>query len=188
KPVLLHNINILMNYLSVENISKRFDEKTLLEKVSFGIDQGQKAALVGINGSGKSTLLKIIAGLETPNSGLVTFRNGISMAFLSQNPEFDPNATILEAIFDSDNEMLQTIKEYERVIFESQHNPELQDKLSDLMEAMDSMQAWDYEAQIQQILSRLGIRDLHQKTSNLSGGQRKRVALARILIDKPRSE
>lgn len=174
-----------MNYLSVENISKRFDEKVLLEKVSFGIDQGQKAALVGINGSGKSTLLKIIAGLETPDNGLVTFRNGISMAFLSQNPEFDPNATILEAIFDSDNEMLQTIKEYEYVIFESQHDPKMQDRLSDLMEAMDSMQAWDYEAQIQQILSKLGIHDLHQKTSNLSGGQRKRVALARILIDKP---
>lgn len=174
-----------MNYLSVENISKRFDEKVLLEKVSFGIDQGQKAALVGINGSGKSTLLKIIAGLETPENGLVTFRNGISMAFLSQNPEFDPNATILEAIFDSDNEMLQTIKEYEYVIFESQHDPKMQDRLSDLMEAMDAMQAWDYEAQIQQILSKLGIHDLHQKTSNLSGGQRKRVALARILIDKP---
>lgn len=174
-----------MNYLSVENISKRFDEKVLLEKVSFGIDQGQKAALVGINGSGKSTLLKIIAELETPDNGLVTFRNGISMAFLSQNPEFDPNATVLEAIFDSDNEMLQTIKEYEYVIFESQHDPKMQDRLSDLMEAMDSMQAWDYEAQIQQILSKLGIHDLHQKTSNLSGGQRKRVALARILIDKP---
>ncbi len=174
-----------MNYLSVENISKRFDERILLDKISFGIDQGQKAALVGINGSGKSTLLKIIAGLEPPDNGIVTFRNGISMAFLSQNPEFDPNATILEAIFDSDNEMLQTIKEYEYVIFESQHNPALQDRLSSLIEAMDAMQAWDYEAQIQQILSRLGLHDLHQKTSVLSGGQRKRVALARILIDKP---
>lgn len=174
-----------MNYLSVENISKRFDERILLDKISFGIDQGQKAALVGINGSGKSTLLKIIAGLEPPDNGKVTFRNGISMAFLSQNPEFDPNATILEAIFDSENEMLQTIKEYEYVIFESQHNPALQDRLSSLIEAMDAMQAWDYEAQIQQILSRLGLHDLHQKTSVLSGGQRKRVALARILIDKP---
>jgi len=174
-----------MNYLSVENVSKRFDERILLDKVSFGIDQGQKAALVGINGSGKSTLLKIIAGLEPPDNGIVTFRNGISMAFLSQNPEFDPNATILEAIFDSDNEMLQTIKEYEYVIFESQHNPALQDRLSSLIEAMDAMQAWDYEAQIQQILSRLGLHDLHQKTKVLSGGQRKRVALARILIDKP---
>ena len=174
-----------MNYLSVENISKRFDERILLDKISFGIDQGQKAALVGINGSGKSTLLKIIAGLEPPDNGIVTFRNGISMAFLSQNPEFDPNATILEAIFDTDNEMLQTIKEYEYVIFESQHNPALQDRLSSLIEAMDAMQAWDYEAQIQQILSRLGLHDLHQKTHVLSGGQRKRVALARILIDKP---
>src|SRR5690606_22969630 len=174
-----------MNYLSVENVSKRFDERILLDKVSFGIDQGQKVALVGINGSGKSTLLKIIAGLEPPDKGIVTFRNGISMAFLSQNPEFDPNATVLEAIFDSENEMLLTIKEYEKVIYESQEDHSLGDRLSELIERMDAMQAWDYETQIKQILGKLGIEDLQQKTAELSGGQKKRVALARILIDKP---
>lgn len=174
-----------MNYLSVETVSKRFDEKVLLNNVTFGIAQGQKVALVGINGSGKSTLLKIIADLEPPDQGLVTFRNGISTAFLSQNPEFDPKATILETIFDGENEMLQTIKAYEKAIFDAQNNHESQDDLSTLIEQMDALQAWDYESQIQQILGKLGIHDLEQTTGMLSGGQRKRVALARILIDKP---
>ena len=174
-----------MNYLSVESVSKRFDEKVLLDGVTFGISQGQKVALVGINGSGKSTLLKIIAGIETPDQGQVTFRNGISMAFLSQNPELDPNATVLEAIFDGENEMLQTIKAYEKALYDAQHNPEQGEDLGKLMEQMDALQAWDYESQVQQILGKLGIHDLDQPTASLSGGQKKRVALARILIDKP---
>ncbi len=174
-----------MNYLSVETVSKRFDEKVLLNGVTFGIAQGQKVALVGINGSGKSTLLKIIAGIETPDQGQVTFRNGISMAFLSQNPELDPNATVLEAIFDGENEMLQTIKAYEKALYDAQHNPEQGEDLAKLMGQMDALQAWDYESQVQQILGKLGIHDLDQPTATLSGGQKKRVALARILIDKP---
>lgn len=174
-----------MNYLSVETVSKRFDEKVLLNDVSFGIDQGQKVALVGINGSGKSTLLKIITGIEPPDQGIVTFRNGISTAFLSQNPAFDPKATVLETIFDGENEMLQTIKAYEKAIFDAQHHQGQQEDLSALIEQMDALQAWDYESQIQQILGKLGIHDLQQTTAMLSGGQKKRVALARVLIDKP---
>src|SRR5690606_21549062 len=174
-----------MNYLSVESVSKRFDEKVLLDGVTFGISQGQKVALVGINGSGKSTLLKIIAGIEVPDQGQVTFRNGISMAFLSQNPELDPEATVLEAIFDGENEMLQTIKAYEKALYDAQHNADQGEDLAHLMEQMDALQAWDYESQVQQILGKLGIHDLDQPTATLSGGQKKRVALARILIDKP---
>lgn len=174
-----------MNYLSVESVSKRFDEKVLLDGVTFGISQGQKVALVGINGSGKSTLLKIIASIEVPDQGQVTFRNGISMAFLSQNPELDPEATVLEAIFDGENEMLQTIKAYEKALYDAQYNADQGEDLAHLMEQMDALQAWDYESQVQQILGKLGIHDLDQPTATLSGGQKKRVALARILIDKP---
>src|SRR5690606_7398929 len=174
-----------MNYLSVESVSKRFDEKVLLDDVTFGISQGQKVALVGINGSGKSTLLKIIASIEVPDQGQVTVRNGISMAFLSQNPELDPEATVLEAIFDGENEMLQTIKAYEKALYDAQHNADQGEDLAHLMEQMDALQAWDYESQVQQILGKLGIHDLDQPTATLSGGQKKRVALARILIDKP---
>ncbi|MTI29831.1 ABC transporter ATP-binding protein [Cytophagales bacterium RKSG123] len=152
--------------------------------MSFGIDQGQKTALVGINGSGKSTLLKIIAGEETAEEGKVSFRKDIRVAFLGQNPHFEENETVREWIFSSDNEALSVIKEYEYHL-ERANDPESQKKLEQLIEKIDQLNAWDYESQIKQILGQLNIYQLERTVNSLSGGQRKRVALARTLIEKP---
>lgn len=174
-----------MNYLSVENVSKSFNEKLLFSNISFGINQGQKVALVGLNGSGKSTLLKIITGEEQPDSGIVSFRNEIKVEFLGQNPHFNEEESVRESIFNSDNEVLSVIKDYEYLLEKTIHDPKSQDELQKIMEKMDRLNAWDYESQIKQILGKLGIYDLDQKVSSLSGGQKKRVALARVLIDRP---
>lgn len=174
-----------MNYLSVESLSKNFGDRVLFEDISFGIDQGQKIALVGINGSGKSTLLKIIYGKEPPDQGLVTFRNDITVAFAEQNPSFNEDLTVMESIFNSENEMLSVIREYEYYLNKSSTKPEFQQKLTGIVEKMDAINAWDYESQIKQILGKLGVYDLEQSVRTLSGGERKRVALAKVLIDKP---
>ena len=174
-----------MNYLSVESLSKSYDERILFQDISFGLEQGQKAALVGVNGSGKSTLLRILAGLEQPDSGQFTFRKDIKVSMLPQNPVFDPAHTILQAIFQSNQEELQLIQEYEYYLARVEKDPTAAEPLQAIMERMDNLQAWDFEAQIKAILGRLGLKDLDQPTSSLSGGQRKRVALARALIEKP---
>jgi ATP-binding cassette subfamily F protein uup len=174
-----------MNYLSVENLSKSYDEKLLFEGLTFGLEQGQKAALVGVNGCGKSTLLKTIAGLETPNKGEVTFRKGLTVSILTQNPEFDPKETILEAIFSSDKEELKAIKEYELAILKTELDPFNAPDLSPLIERIDTLNAWEYEHQVKTLLGKLGLHDLEQKTGELSGGQKKRVALAQALVVKP---
>lgn len=174
-----------MNYLSAESVSKNFGDKVLFDDISFGIDQGEKVALVGINGSGKSTLLKMIMGKEPPNEGEITFRNDIAVAFLEQNPTFNEADTVMESIFNTENEALSVIKEYEFHLLHAATSPVSQQKLANLISKMDSLNAWDYESQIKQILGKLGVHDLEQKINELSGGQRKRVALAKILINKP---
>ena len=174
-----------MNYLSVEKLSKSYGERTLFKSVSFGIDQGQKVALVGINGSGKSTLLKIIAGVDTQDSGEASFRKNLRLAYLGQNPEFNDNDTVLEAVFDSGNEKLKVIRDYEYHLHKAETDERSQHKLFDLIEQMDASNAWDYENEIKQILGKLDIHDLEQKVSSLSGGQKKRVAMAKALIEQP---
>ena len=173
-----------MNYLSVEDVSKSYSDKLLFQNISFGIGQGEKVALVGVNGSGKSTLLKIITGQEAPDSGQVSFRNNIKISFLSQNPAFNPDDNIWDAVFDSSDEKLRLIKEYERQLILSQSSTKA-DILTDLIEQMDNLHAWDYESEVKQILGKLGIHDLEKKIKELSGGQQKRVALARALVEKP---
>jgi len=174
-----------MNYLSAENLSKTFGDRTLFDNISFGVDQGQKVALVGINGSGKSTLLKIITGEETPDKGNVSFRNDIKISFLSQNPEFKEGDTVLDAVFDSDDEKLKVIKAYEHQLALIEINPDAHEQLTELIEKMDNLNAWDYENEISQILGKLGIHDLEKKVSELSGGQKKRVAMAKALVEHP---
>lgn len=174
-----------MNYLSAESISKSFNEKLLFTNINFGISQGEKVALVGINGSGKSTLLKIINGEEKPDTGLVSFKKDIKVSSLGQNPVFNEEDTVMSSIFNASNELLTTIRDYEYHLHHSATEERSQNLLPDLMEKMDSLQAWDYESQIQQILGKLGIYDLEKKIKHLSGGQKKRVALAKALIDKP---
>ncbi|MDH5399827.1 MAG: ABC-F family ATP-binding cassette domain-containing protein [Cyclobacteriaceae bacterium] len=172
-----------MNYLSVENLTKSFGERVLFDNISFGLAQGQKMALVGVNGSGKSTLLKIVAGLETPDSGQVSFRNDIHVAFLEQNPEFKPGDTVLNAVFDGDNDTLRLIKAYEENISRGGEDQASQDELSSLIEKMDAAKAWDYESKVKEILGKLNIHDLEQPVAELSGGQKKRVAIARVFIE-----
>ena len=179
------NLIYLVNYLSVERLTKSFDEKQLFEEITFGLEQGQKAALVGVNGCGKSTLLKVIAGLLYPNSGEVTFRKGISLSILTQNPEFADEDTVMQAVFSKDREELKAIRNYESALMKMEKNPESVVDLSPFIEQMDALNAWDYEHQVKEILGKLGIHTLDQKMGELSGGQKKRVALAQCLVVKP---
>jgi len=174
-----------MNYLSVENLGKSYDEKQLFHDITFGLDQGQKAALVGVNGCGKSTLLKVIAGLETPDTGTVSFRKGVKVAMLLQHPAFNPEETVLQAVFADDQEELQVIRDYEWAMYQTEHHPQQAPDLTPILEKMDRLNAWDYEHQIKQLLGKLGITDFHQKMGELSGGQKRRMALAQALVTQP---
>ena len=174
-----------MNYLSVENLSKTFGDREILNGISFGVDQGQKVALVGVNGSGKSTLLKIIAGTETPDKGAIVFRNGIVVRSLLQNPQFAPGQNILDAVFNADDETLQLIGQYQQCLLNTTENQHDTARLQSLIEKIDNLNAWDMESQVKQILGKLGINDLDQNVATLSGGQQKRVALAQVLLQKP---
>ncbi len=174
-----------MNHLSVENLRKSFNEKTLFSEITFGISQGQKVALVGHNGCGKSTLLRIISGHETTDTGQVVFANDLRVAYLHQNPFFREGDTVKEAVFDRQNPLLALVSDYEYYMKLSETDPAAGEKLQDLLPAMEAHNAWDYESQVQQILGKLGIHDMDQKVNQLSGGQKKRVSLAKTLIEKP---
>ncbi|MFD0962629.1 ABC-F family ATP-binding cassette domain-containing protein [Pseudofulvibacter geojedonensis] len=170
-----------MNYLSVENISKSFGERVLFNNLSFGINKDQKIAFIAKNGTGKTTLLHIIAGLEEADAGQIVKRKDLYVAFLSQEDKLNENFTIEETIFASDNKTLQVIKQYNKVL-ENPENTEAYQKAFDLM---DQHNAWDFETQYKQILFKLKLENLNQKVHLLSGGQKKRLALATILINKP---
>ncbi|QYJ68355.1 ABC-F family ATP-binding cassette domain-containing protein [Flavobacterium litorale] len=170
-----------MNYLSVENISKSFGERTLFENISFGINKDQKVAFVAKNGTGKTSILKIITGEDMPDTGQVVMRKDIKMAFLPQEPNLDPELSIEESIFASDNDILKTIAQYEKAL----NNPEDEEAYQKAFERMDMHNAWDFETQYKQILFKLKLDDLKLKVKSLSGGQKKRLALAIILINKP---
>ncbi len=170
-----------MNYLSVENISKSFGDKTLFENISFGINKDQKIAFIAKNGSGKTTIMNIINGFDTPDTGNVTVRKDINMAFLSQVPNLQDEMTVEENIFASDNEVLKVIGNYERALL-NPHDEEMYQKAFD---AMDQYNAWDFETQFKQILSKLKLEDLTMRVKTMSGGQKKRLSLAIILISRP---
>lgn len=170
-----------VNYLSVENISKSYGEKVLFEDISFGINKEQKVAFVAKNGSGKTSILNIIAGLDIPDTGQVVSRKGIQISYLAQNDALDPSLSIEETVFSSENISLQVIAKYNDAL----NNPENADAYQDAFELMEQHNAWDFETQYKQILSKLKFHDLDQKVSELSGGQKKRLALATVLINKP---
>ncbi len=170
-----------MNYVSVENIAKAFGERILFENISFGINEGQKIGFVAKNGTGKTSLLNIIAGDEEPDSGQVVYRKNLKVAFLSQEPDLDPNLTIEQTIFASDNETLQVINAYEKAL----QNPDDSEAYQKAFENMEAMNAWDFETQYKQVLFKLKLEDLSKKVGDLSGGQKKRLALANILLSKP---
>lgn len=170
-----------MNYLSVENISKSYGERILFKDVSFGINKDQKIAFIAKNGSGKTTIMNMINGLDEPDTGQVVIRKEINMAFLSQNNNLQDELTIEENIFASDNEILKVIERYEKAL----ENPNDEEAYQRAFDDMDRHNAWDFETQFKQILYKLKLEDLKMKVKNMSGGQKKRLSLAIILISKP---
>ncbi|MCD8404036.1 ABC-F family ATP-binding cassette domain-containing protein [Tenacibaculum dicentrarchi] len=170
-----------MNYLSVEGIAKAYGEKVLFEDISFGINKDQKIAFVAKNGSGKTSILNIVAGVDTADTGQVVSRKDIDIAYLSQADNLNPDFTIEETIFSTDNKVLSVIKQYEKAV----QNPDNVDAFQEAFELMEQHNAWDFETQYTQILSKLKLDNLQLKVGKLSGGQKKRLALAIVLIKKP---
>ncbi|MFZ1693269.1 MAG: ABC-F family ATP-binding cassette domain-containing protein [Flavobacteriales bacterium] len=170
-----------MNVLSVEKLAKRYGPRQLFEDVSFGLEKGQKTAIVARNGTGKSTLLKCIAGVEKPDSGIVTFNKGIRVGYLDQNVVMDSPRSVVDEMLDRDDPVSAAIKAYEHAL--AQHaDDELMHKA---VERMEELKAWDHEARVKALAHRFGLRDLEQPVNTLSGGQQKRLAMAKVLIDAP---
>ena len=172
-----------MNLLSVEDISKRFGERILFSEVSFGLDQGQKMALVAKNGEGKTTLLEILSGDSSPDGGNVVWRNNISIGYLRQDNPFKEYNTVREVLYGSDNDYVRAINSYQHAI----ENPDDDEAMQKALNLMDSTKAWDYEAKIDKLLSIFGMDTLgkNQPIDVLSGGQKKRIALIKLIVDEP---
>ncbi|MBD3636836.1 MAG: ABC-F family ATP-binding cassette domain-containing protein [Crocinitomicaceae bacterium] len=170
-----------MNYLSVENLTKSFGDRVIFKDLTFGIDKGDKVAIVAKNGAGKSTLLKILCGDETEDSGRIVYRNEVRVDYLEQAEKFDGNKTVFDEVLDTDTQETEAIKNYSKAL----KNPEDTAFYEKAFEQMNITNAWDYEVRVNTILSQLKLEDHYQKLGELSGGQKKRVALAKILINEP---
>jgi len=170
-----------LNYLTVEQISKSYGELELFSDLSFSIHKDQKIAFIAKNGSGKTSILNILSGDDSPDDGQVIIRNGLRLSFLSQSPVFDDNLTIEETIFNSDLPILKIIADYEHALL----HPEDEDAYQKAFEKMDAQNAWEFELQVKQILFQLKLDQLDQKIKTLSGGQKKRLSLAKALINNP---
>lgn len=169
-----------MNYISAENITKSYNEKRLFNNISLGLSQGDKVAIVGRNGAGKSTLLNVLIGKLAPDEGSVIMRKEIRVRLLDQDPVFEGDQTVVQTLFSAENPVLLAIKEYETSLADPDNKG-----LQEAMEKMDAYNAWDYEQKVKQIVSKMGLPDFEQKVSTLSGGQTKRLALAKLLIEEP---
>lgn len=168
-----------MNFLSVEQLTKSYGERLLFSELTFGIEHGQKVAIVAKNGAGKSTLLRCLLGLEPPDSGIVTFRKELRIAFMEQTEDLNPELSVLDAVLDHDLPEIKLIKAYNDALLANDEA-----RLGDLYQALTEHQAWDLEVKVQQILSVLKLSGLTQKVGELSGGQKKRVALAKVLLSE----
>lgn len=170
-----------MNFLSVENVSKSYGELLLFEGISFGINQGQKIGFIAKNGTGKTSLLNILSGKDTPDTGNVIYRKGLVVSFLEQEPELDDSLTVEQIIFSSDNPILKAVLRYEKAV----QNPDDSDELQAAFEQVEALNGWDFETSYKQILSKFKLDNLQQQIKTLSGGQKKRLALATLLLHKP---
>lgn len=174
-----------MNILNANSLSKSYGEKTLFSDISFSINEGEKIGIIGINGTGKSTLLKILANVDNPDSGNIVLKSNTTIEFLSQNPDFDPDATVIEQIFKSEAPAIKLIKDYESttdLLIENPDDKNLQTKITDLTDKINATNGWELENLVKTILTKLGITNFNSKMKFLSGGQQKRVALAETLI------
>lgn len=171
-----------MNYLTLENVSKSYGDKVLFNKINLQISKGQKIALVAKNGSGKSTLLRVIGGQEAPEgeTAKILVRKDIKIGFLDQEPDFFDEHTVFEAVFDSENEEIQAIKAYEEALRKNDN-----DALQLALDQMDKLKAWDIEAKVKELLTKFNIGDFEKKVKQLSGGQKKRLALVKLVIEAP---
>ena len=175
-----------MNLVTIENIKKQYSERVLLEKANLLINSGDRIGLIGVNGSGKTTLLRLIAGLESQDEGNLIVWGGVRRQYVAQEPELDANLTVLQQIFTSDSPQMKLLLAYEQVVDELHtrpQDPHLLSRLSNLSHEMDQHNGWAAENNAKTILTQLGITEFHAPIGQLSGGQRKRVALARALLD-----
>lgn len=170
----------MISYLQIENLTKSYGDRLLFGDVTFGINQGDKIGLIAKNGTGKTTLLRIIAGLESPDSGTVTFRSDLRVGYLDQTPAFDPEMTVLDACMVPDTPSAIIVAEYEKALLEGD-----QSCIEKSMQKMEAAGAWNYDERLRQLLTRFHITDMNARMGTLSGGQQKRVALARILLENP---
>ncbi|ENQ3107755.1 ATP-binding cassette, subfamily F, uup [Bacillus sp. 491mf] len=177
-----------MRMLTVENVSKSYGDKPLFNGLSFSIAEGQRAGIIGVNGTGKSTLLKIIAGVEIPDTGEMTHTRGYTISYLSQQPDFKENLTVLEQVFHGDTPLIRLLREYEQTLLNLEKNPtseKAQESLFAVQQRMDAMNAWEANANAKSLLTKLGITDFSAEVGNLSGGQKKRIAMAQCFIQTP---
>ncbi|RDC48746.1 ABC transporter ATP-binding protein, partial [Acinetobacter sp. RIT592] len=170
--------------ITLENITKSYSEKVLVNNISLGINDGEKIGLIGVNGTGKSTLLKIISGAEEPDSGTVTKPNKVRIEYLPQNPYYDENATVLEQVFKGTSNEMKILRDYQSILdsLSENFNEDLNNDLIKLQEKIDALNLWDLESEAKSVLTKLGIVNFNQKIAELSGGQRKRISLASALI------
>lgn len=170
----------MASYLQIDNLTKSYGERILFEDVSFGVSEGEKIGIIAKNGTGKSTLLRIIAGKESADSGEVVFRKGLRVGFLEQTPVFSADDTALDACMSGDGEIPRVIAEYEKALLDGNA-----DRLNDAIHEMDCRNAWDYEERFKQLLTQLKIKSIDTPVSKMSGGQQKRIALARVILESP---
>lgn len=171
---------VMANFLNIENLTKSYGDRLLFGDITFGVDEGDKIGIVARNGTGKSTLLRILAGQESADSGNVVFRNGIRIGYLPQEPAFRPGATVIEAAIDSDDPMAAVVRRYSEAV--ASGDPRAGEEV---VHEMDAAGAWNYEDRLRQLLTRFGLDDFSASVDKLSGGQRKRLAIARTIMAEP---
>jgi len=178
--------NMAKNIISIKNLEKAFSEKIVCENETFGIHEKDKIGLIGINGCGKTTLLKMLVGIETPDKGTITFRKNIKVGYLPQIPQMNPELSIYEQIYFSDKKEFVLIRKYHKIIDKlKSHTSKLNEEYQTIIKEMDAKNVWEIETKAKSILSKLGFKDISQKIKILSGGQKRRIDLARVLMDEP---